>query len=157
MTRFILMLLLIIPLLSGCGDSSDNDTAAPEETIQPESSIAKSTQIFGQTGNLWKPSGDGHGGSPGNLVILLSSQFTTQFDNCEVKTKDGQTAQLLCINDQAWTQIPYSCFTNGNRQTWRANFKCSNAAEVTVVCRDTTQEVTFTVDAARRNQVCSRH
>lgn len=155
MTRLILILLLLTPSITACGGSSNDEVIVEEVT--PEPTIAKSTQMFGQSGNLWKPAGDSHGGSPGSLVVLLSSQFTKQFDNCEVQTTDGQTAQLLCINDQEWTQIPFSCFTNGNRQTWRANFKCSNAAQVRVVCRDTTQEVTFTVDEARRNQVCSRH
>ncbi len=155
MSRLIILLLLLIASLTACGGSSNDEETL--EKILPEPTIAKSTQMFGQAGNLWKPAGDGHGGSPGNLVVLLSSQFNQQFDNCELQTNDGLTTQLLCINDQEWTQTPFSCFTNGNRQTWRANFKCSKAAEVRVVCRDTTQEVTFTVDEARRNQVCSRH
>jgi len=155
MTRFIPALCLIFVALLGCGGSSSDD-AAIEEALTSLNLVA-SEQTFGQNGNLWKPSGDDHGAGGGNLVVLLSSQFTTQFDSCDVRLNTGEVAPLVCINNQPWTHTPYSCFSNGNRQTWRANFKCSSAAEVKVVCRDIQQEVIFTVDESIRNQICSRH
>jgi hypothetical protein len=144
--------------LCACGgDGGDDEIITDGETPQPTPNpIASSTQFFGQGGNLWKPRGDPHGGSPGNLVVLLSSQFTKAFDTCEVKLNTGEIAQLICIDDQPWTQTPFSCFTNGNRQTWRAPFGCSSAGEVKVTCRDPNQEVIFTVPDANLGSVCQR-
>ncbi len=149
----------LIAVAAGCGsgtDDSTDDTAgapAPDVTADP---VVRSTHYFGQNGNLWKPAGDDHGSSPGNLVVLLSSQFSEQFDNCEVTLGTGEVRQLICINNVSWTHTPYSCFANGGRQHWRADFKCSSVAEVKVVCRLPNMETTFTVPEAQRGQVCSR-
>ena len=99
---------------------------------------------------------DPEGAGRGNLVVLLAQKFTEQFDSCEVMLNTGETEQLLCINDQPWTQIPFSCFSNGNRQTWRANFSCHNMAEVSVVCKSPSQEVTFSVADEQKGNICTR-
>lgn len=130
-------------------------TPAVDEAPVEENPITD-IQFFGQNGNLYKPRGDDHGAGGGNLVVLLSSQYTVEFERCEIRLRSGQVAQLRCINDQPWTQIPYSCFSNGNRQTWRADFKCSDVAEVSVTCREEKQEIVFTVPERQRGQVCSR-
>ena len=160
-------LVLSTLLLISCGsDSSSNegtDEGTPTEEQASSSSSSASadyqtfTYYFGQNGNLYKPAGDSHGGSPGNLVVLFSSAFSEQFDSCETVLNTGETAQLICINNQPWTQIPYSCFTNGNRQTWRANFKCSSVAEVKITCYKDSAQYVFTLPAGATNQVCSRH
>lgn len=167
--------------LISCGGSSNSsndtaevmkepadETAAPEtaapETAVPETAAAEiveanpivETQFFGQSGNIYKPESDPEASGDGNLVVLLSSQFTEQFDRCEIALNTGETKQLVCINNQPWTQIPFSCFSNGNRQTWRADFKCSSAAEVKVTCFEDNQEIIFTVPEAQRGQICSR-
>ncbi|MEZ4753511.1 MAG: hypothetical protein R3A13_04270 [Bdellovibrionota bacterium] len=145
--------------LSGNGSSGENNSSEEivDETI-PEISDnpVVETQFFGSNGNLWKPSGDAHASGAGNLAILLSSSFRDQFDSCKLKKTSGETVDLLCLNTVPWTQIPYSCFSNGNRQTWRANFKCNEAAEVKVTCYEDKQEVVFTVPEAQRGAVCSR-
>ncbi len=177
----------LILCLSACGGSSGSDpitenvetetlaeevavetAPAVEETAEEaveefdpaESNPIVSTQFFGENGNIWKPAADEHSSGAGLLVVLLSGIFTEQFDSCEVRTRSGQTAQMLCVNDQPWTQRPYSCFSNpdanGWRQTWRATFPCDQAGEVRVLCRSFNQEVTFTVPAAARGAVCSR-
>jgi len=157
-----LFLYLFISLgLFACGSSSDDnntvDGAAVMEEV-PESNVISKTQFFGQEGNLYKPKGDPLASGAGNMVVLLSSKFTTQFDSCEIKKKSGETAQLTCLNSVPWTQTPFSCFSNGNRQTWRANFKCSDVAEIKVVCQDSMQEVTFTLEnEAARTNVCGRY
>lgn len=161
------LILLSALLLISCGSDSssneenNNDVPDDQQSSASSSSSATdyttSTYYFGQNGNLYKPAGDDHGGSPGNLVVLFSSQFSEQFDSCEIALNSGTTAQLICINDQPWTQIPYSCFTNGNRQTWRANFKCGSVAEVKVTCYQNSNKYVFTVPEGARNQICSRH
>ena len=150
----VLLSLLSLIFITSCGgggggsDSEDSD-------LSPTNPIT-STQFFGENGNLYKPRSDDHASGAGNLVILLSPQFTTRFDTCEIKKNDGTVASLLCIDDQDWTQIPFSCFSNGGRQTWRATFPCNEAGEVRVVCRDLLQEVTFTVPDTSLGQVCGR-
>lgn len=126
----------------------------------PASNPIVSTQIFGQNGNLWKPAGDDHGSSPGSLVVLLSGQFTEQFDSCEVRDTSGNVRQLTCLNTVPWTHRPYSCFSNpdasGWRQTWRSDIRCGQAAEVRVVCRSFNQEVEFVAPDGARGAVCQR-
>ena len=132
---------------------------AVEETTTAEPSEPNpivSTQFFGESGNLYKPKADETASGAGNMVVLLSAQFTEQFDSCEVRKTDGTVAQLFCNNTVPWTQIPFSCFSNGNRQTWRANFPCGEVAEVLITCRSFNQEVVFTVPEAARGAVCSR-
>lgn len=151
-----LTILLFAILMSACNSATTDEENNIIDDPETENPIAKSTETFGVDGNLWKPRGDETASGAGNLVVLFSSKFRRAFDSCEVPLRSGGTAQLRCVDDQPWTEIPYSCFTNGNRQTWRANFKCSDAAQVRVVCRDPNQEVTFTVPEAQRGAVCSR-
>lgn len=140
--------------LIGCGGSGGGDS----EIVQEDQSITKVVieESFGVEGSLWKPVSDGHSSGSGNLVILLTSRYATQFDSCEVPLNDGTIGQLICINDQPWTHVPFSCFSNGGRQTWRANFRCSSAARVEATCKSGTTEVKFTVPAAQLSQVCTR-
>ena len=149
---FILSFLLITSFLFACGGGS----SGTEEIVQEEIGVAKSTEFFGTGGNLYKPRSDESGAGQGNLVVLLDAKFTKQFDNCEVVTNTGATEQLHCINTEEWTQIPFSCFSNGNRQTWRANFRCGTMSDVKVVCRNPEREVTFVAPDHLRGSVCSR-
>lgn len=151
--------------LSACGDDTDDsslddvssvDDVVDTGTLADTGAITRSTEFFGNNGNLWKPVADETSVGAGNLVVLFSSSFRSQFDRCEVQRNDGTTAQLRCIDDQPFTQIPFSCFSNGNRQTWRADFRCGSAAAVSVTCFDANQEVTFTVPEGQRGNVCSR-
>lgn len=136
----------------GGGSGSENST----ETITPSNPIAQSIQLFGQGGNIWKPEADAISSGAGNLVVLFDQQFSTRFDTCEVTLADGSIAPLICIDFEPWTQIPFSCFSNNNRQTWRAGFKCDAVTKVEVVCRDINQEVTFTVPDELKSFVCNR-
>ena len=145
----LILCLIIIVFMSACGSSSSGGEGETDNPIV-------NTQFFGQNGNLYKPSADGHSSGAGNLVVLFDSSFTTRFDSCEIKLATGEVAQLLCIDYEEWTQTPFSCFSNGNRQTWRANFTCDKAGEVLVTCRDAMQEVVFTVPEEVRGHVCTR-
>ena len=151
-TLKILILVLLIFTIS-CGGSSSSDSDGSEFLLD---TTVKTTEFFGNEGNIYKPRADTNSPGPGNLVVLLSAKFTKQFDSCEVRTNTGETAQLICINDQPWTQTPFSCFSNGNRQTWRANFRCNEMGEVKVTCRLPDQEVIFTVPEEQRGQICNR-
>ncbi len=150
-----LTILLLALFIAACNSATTDDEGNIIDDPDTDNPIAKSTETFGVDGNLWKPSGDPTASSAGNLVILLSSKFRREFDSCEVPLKSGGVGQLNCAKT-AFSDIPFSCFTNGNRQTWRANFKCSDAAQVKVVCRDPNQEVTFTVPEGQRGWVCNR-
>jgi len=160
--RYLTILFLFLSLIA-CGSSSDEEEIIDaitgeemsEETMETNP-IAMSTQFFGQNGNLWKPEADPTSAGAGLLVILLSASFTEQFDSCEITNNAGETVPLVCINDQPFTQIPFSCFSNGNRQTWRAPIPCEQVGAVRAICRSFNQEVTFTVPEAQRGQVCSR-
>ena len=167
--QFQFLLILSLSLTVGCGGGSgDGEGSEFTDAVQEEgleapidaNPIALATEQFGSEGNLWKPSGDDHAAGAGQLVVLLSGKYKTRFDTCEVRKRSGEIAQLTCIDDQPWTHNPYSCFANpdasGERQHWRANFECQDAAEVKVVCRDQNQEVTFTVAEEKRRSVCSR-
>ena len=146
-------------LATGCGGSSggDGDSVSEEMTTEEVANpIARTTEFFGAEGNLYKPRSDITGAGAGNLVVLFSSKFTQEFNSCETTLNTGEVAQLICINTEEWTQVPFSCFSNGNRQTWRANFKCEAMAEVKVTCFDDNQEIDFTVPEAQRGQICSR-
>ncbi|MCB0319750.1 MAG: hypothetical protein KDD60_02420 [Bdellovibrionales bacterium] len=150
--------------LFGCTDAGSDSEPADDSggvitispDIQSDNPIAQRSEIFGQDGNLWKPRSDDHASGAGNLVVLLSSKYRTQFETCEVELSNGERRDLTCVNDQPWTHIPYSCFSNGARQTWRANFQCHQAKSVRVVCRDALQEVTFKAPTGQQSQVCSR-
>ena len=144
--------LLALILLNGCDSSGGGEDLFIPEIENP----IVVTEFFGQEGNLYKPTSDDHGAGQGNLVFLASAKFARQFESCSIKKSDGSTAALLCINDQPWTQIPFSCFSNGNRQTWRASFGCAEAGEVKVTCKDLNQEVVFTVPEEQRGFVCNR-
>lgn len=158
LSSWILALGLFLVALPGCGDGSNDgtDDEVNEEFIEEEGAITRLNETFGVDGNLYKPVGDDHGAGAGNLVVLLSPKFSTQFDSCEIPVRSGGMATLTCINDQPWTHIPYSCFANGDRQHWRANFKCSDVAEIKVVCRSADMEVTFTAPEGQRGSICTR-
>lgn len=142
-------------VLSGCGGGGGSSDSGTQPVLESSNPITQ-TQYFGTNGNLWKPASDGNSSGTGNLVVLLSPEYTTQFDGCHVTLRNGSIAPLICINDQDWTQIPFSCFSNGGRQTWRANFRCSEVGEVKVTCYDQVQEIDFTVADELRYNVCSR-
>jgi len=147
-----LSLLFLCFTLFACGGGSSGGDALTD-AVDTASVIE---QAFGTEGNIWKPEADAISSGAGNLVVLFSSKFTNEFSSCELMLNDGSTAQLICINNQPWTQTPFSCFSNGGRQTWRANFKCDAAGSVEVLCKDTDVDYIFTVPAAARAQVCSR-
>lgn len=151
----ILAIVFIATSIWACG-GSDEELSTPVPEIVTPDPVVRSTDSFGERGNLWKPRADEHSPAPGNLVVLLSAEYSAQFDSCEVTLGNGTVAQLICINDQPWTQTPFSCFSNGNRQTWRGMFKCSEVAEVKVTCRRVGHEVVFSVPDSNRGQVCSR-
>lgn len=145
---------LVFISCGGGGGGGDEPIAELSETdLNP---VAVSTEYFGSDGNLYKPVADAISSGAGNLVVLFSAKYSKQFERCETRLKDGSIAQLTCINNQPWTHIPYSCFANGNRQTWRANFTCWDVAEVSVTCYDFNQEITFTVPDEQKSQICSR-
>lgn len=114
------------------------------------------TETFGVDGNLYKPVSDETASGGGNMVVLLSSKFTTQFNTCKIRNSAGEIVDLFCLNSVPWTQIPFSCFSNGNRQTWRANFKCSSVGEVRVSCQDSVQTVEFVAPGGATGNVCTR-
>lgn len=144
-------------MFASCGSSGGGGEEESTEAVVLEETITKAfEEYFGVEGNLWKPRSDDHSSSPGNLVVLLSSKYTTRFDTCEIPLNDGTTAQLLCIDTESWTHTPYSCFSNGGRQTWRASFGCSKAARIEVVCRDSDKEVVFTVPFGQEGRICER-
>lgn len=147
---------IALSLLSGCGGSSGGDGSEIDNGNSDNPIIQESREFFGQDGNLWKPRSDETSSGTGNLVVLFSAKFTTRFDSCEVPLNDGTVGQLVCIDNQPWTHVPFSCFSNGGRQTWRANFPCSAAARVEVTCRDAMQQVVFTVPDGSVGAVCSR-
>ncbi|RMG44827.1 MAG: hypothetical protein D6719_01085 [Candidatus Dadabacteria bacterium] len=162
--RKIFILILFTAFIAACGSSTDSsdgvammsdDGSAPvAEPVVEERNVTR--EFFGQKGNLWKPAADGHSSGAGNLVVLFGSHHSKQFERCRVKKTDGTLADLLCINDQPWTQVPFSCFSNGNRQTWRATFPCSQVSQVRVSCLRGGNEWVFTVPDAQKGGVCSR-
>ena len=140
---------------ASCGGGSGGDDDPEQQAIE-ETIVRAIEEIFGTEGHLWKPRADDISSGAGNLVVLLGTEFTTRFDTCKVPLNDGTMADLVCIDDQPWTQTPFSCFSNGNRQTWRANFTCDQAARVEVVCQDSEKQVVFTVGDGALGAVCSR-
>lgn len=163
------VILLGVSLLNSCGDIKELPKEIPDEIVdnggggdQPEpepetNPIVNGVQYFGNDGNLWKPEGDG--GGPlysGNVVVLFSSKFKKQFNECVANLKNGQSYNLTCVDDQPWTQTPYSCFSNGNRQTWRAKLSCDKFRNATITCKDSNQEITFKAKNNNR-RACNRH
>ena len=140
----------------GGGDSAQEVASAIADELIAEDTTRRATEIFGQNGNLYKPSGDETAAGAGNMVFLANPAYTEQFDNCEIQDTSGATVQLICINNQPWTMIPFSCFSNGNRQTWRAPFGCGEVAQVRIVCRRPGLEVTFQAPPGLEGAVCSR-
>ncbi len=172
---FIAILSFTIISLTACGSGSDDNSFADgnnsnngesgnesgsEGTGNSDQSntgdITFAREIFGNDGNLWKPKSEEADAGGGNLVVLLNSRYTTRFDTCEVLRSTGEISQLDCNDRAPWTEEPFSCFSNGRRQTWRASFRCQSAAEIRVICRSSTQEVTFTVDDNNLGRVCER-
>ena len=152
MKKITYILIAILSINCGGGGGGDNST---EVDLSLNTRMVVE-QTFGTEGNLWKPKSDGHSSGAGNLVVLFSSKFTSEFNSCEVRLNDGSTSQLICINNQSWTHVPFSCFSNGGRQTWRANFTCGKASGVEVLCKTDELDYVFTVPPAARAAVCSR-
>jgi hypothetical protein len=148
----------LIVSLAACGSSGSDDAdqqTVPESAVG-EPSIVRTTEFFGNSGNLYKPAGEEGGSGAGLVVILLGPHHTEQFDSCEIKKSDGTVAQLDCNNRVPWTHQPYSCFANGNRQHWRADFSCWDVGDVKVTCKKPGIETVFTVPDEVRAGVCSR-
>ena len=156
-------LILSLILLIGCSDSKTLGDRIPDEveseTVETESTpepapepmcpnpIVNGVQSF-SGGTLWKPESDPGSLGAGNLVVLIDDRFTGQFDSCTVRRTNGTTSDLTCIDDSPFTQTPFSCFSNGNRQTWRADFRCNRAETVEMVCSDRCQEVVFSANSS---------
>lgn len=155
----LLLILITISFFTACGggsDSGDSFEGTSSDVVDLTSTVSRFTEFFGAGGNLYKPSSDPHGSGGGNMVVLLDASYSTRFDTCEIPLNTGEVAQLHCIDTEEWTQIPFSCFSNGNRQTWRGDFKCSSVGEITVTCRDSGREVVFTVPDEVKGHICTR-
>lgn len=155
-----ILLIFIAGFILACGEDTTNDSSSTGSDSSTgggsSGNLVRIIEFFGTDGNLYKPFGDPTASGAGNMVVLLSSKYIQRFDTCEIPTVDGGIAQLTCLDTVPWTHIPYSCFSNGNRQTWRSNFSCHNVAEIEVTCRDATREVIFTVPDQLKQSVCQR-
>ncbi|MCB9030524.1 MAG: hypothetical protein H6619_05685 [Deltaproteobacteria bacterium] len=154
-----LISLFILSTLIACGGGAGStglDSTSSSSASDPIVEKVVTRDYFGTDGNLYKPVSDLTASGAGNMVVLFSAKYTEQFDSCRVSKDDGTTADLICINDQEWTHIPFSCFANGNRQTWRANFKCSSVGEVVVTCLLGTDEYVFEAPNGQTGNVCTR-
>lgn len=166
---FIIALTILVAGCSGSGDDvnvlgdpdgngsaeegpSDVTDAIDEES--GESNVIEDT--FGVDGNLYKPESDEASSGNGNLVILLGQKYTQQMETCSIPLRDGSTGVLICIDDQPWTQTPFSCFSNMNRQTWRAAFRCEEVGEIVVTCFIGEQEYRFTPPGGQVGNICTR-
>jgi hypothetical protein len=89
-------------------------------------------------------------------VVLPSSKYTGRFDSCELELIDGTIEQLDCNDRVDWSHTPFSCVANGNREHWRSQFACNQAAQVRVICRNATEELTLEAPGAGITSVCSR-
>lgn len=144
---------LTLSILAACGGGSGG---GPAEEVVMEPAVERTVEFFGSGGNLWKPRSDEISAGGGRLVVLFDRKFTEQFDNCEIMMNTGEVSQLLCLNTVEWTQTPFSCFSNPDRQTWRASFDCEDAGEVRVICRLPGKEFEFLAPNERTGEVCSR-
>jgi len=133
-----------------------NTTGTNTTVVAGDNPIVRSVETFGQNGNLYKPVSDETALGAGNVVVLFGSSFTRQFESCSMMLNDGTRRNLRCIDDQPFTQIPFSCFSNGNRQTWRADFRCGSVGSVEVICMDRNQEITFRAPTGQEGNICSR-
>jgi hypothetical protein len=154
----------VVAILAACGGSSGGDGSSVEVDNDPalgsNPNVRVATENFGVDGNLWKPSGDDHGSSPGAVVVIIGPRYQKQFDSCEVKLRDGTTKQLTCVNNVPWTHTPYSCFANpsngGERQHWRSFTSCHDMAEVKATCYLDGQEFVFQAPEGQVGSVCTR-
>lgn len=153
------LVVIVITLVSGCSDSNEQIVVIEEPTCP--NPIASEPQIFGQNGSIYKPSGDPEASGAGKVVVLLDPAFSSQFDECKIKTGSNTYESLTCINDAPWTQVPFSCFSNpvagrGLRQTWRSGLACEDIHRVEVICTDSCQSVTFKAPQGSLRKVCER-
>lgn len=153
-----LIFFLVTFFFLACGSSSDSDNQTTDHSGSSTTVFGNAdvTDTFGVDGNLYKPVSDESASGLGNLVVLLSSKYSTKFDTCKIRKNTGDIADLFCLDTVPWTQVPFSCFSNGNRQTWRANFKCSSVGEVRVLCQDSIQSVEFVAPNGATGNVCTR-
>lgn len=126
--RALTLVLLIFSL--GCGNNICRETSngtiqcvpAPQPSSEPTSEPTPlptpnlemnpiCSQIMGTDGPgkfLWKPEGD-HSGA---LVVLFPEEFRSPFNTVTVQRKTGQHENMN-----------FTGFSNGNRQTWRAQLR----------------------------------
>lgn len=154
----------------GCGDGGSNSTDTEDDLGSSDvidggttNSVTEEVvirDVFGRDGNLWKPSGDEHGSSPGAVVMIFSPKYGKEFDKCEFKTKGGGVRRATCINNVPWTHKPYSCFANpshgGDRQHWRTFTSCYDLAEVYASCTLGNKKYIFTAPGGQGAAVCTR-
>lgn len=84
-------------------------------------------ESFNDGGNLWKPMSD----TEGTVVVLLDAKHSEPFDECRI---DGTKLDCRKWSDSAKKWLP-TCFTNGNRQTFRHNKTCDLVTEKVVTCK----------------------
>lgn len=87
---------------------------------------------FGIGGNLYKPVSDETGAGGGNVVVLFDSKFNQEFESCTLSLADGTAHNLSCLKAE-FTEVPFSCFSNGDRQTWRAGVRCEEVSDNPIV------------------------
>ena len=158
MTRYLLIFAFAL-VLGSCGSSSDSsDEEAATEAPATESTEGREVieDTFGVGGNLYKPRSDVISSGAGNVVVLFDRSYSEQMEGCSIPLKDGTSGALFCINNEAFTQVPFSCFSNGGRQTWRGNFKCEDVGEVVVMCRRGDKRFRFSAPGGQTGNVCTR-
>lgn len=139
-------------LFIGCGEVKEIpdeiviiDDNKPDATPTAQSNpLCEGVQDF-TDGTLWKPVSDGGGPEfSGNPVFLISNKFEKQFEKCAVELKDGTMHELRCIDNAPWTHTPFSCFSNGERQTWRVGVAAKSVKrDAKIYCEELTQTCVF--------------
>lgn len=134
-------LLLTISLsILGCGKIDNKPIPIITEPIitEPDKTNPKcnSIQPF-SNGTVWKPLAEGGGAQySGNPVLLIDKSFVLQFKSCVIESKNSNSIPLTCLDSVQWTQTPFSCFSNGDRQTWRLDVQATaikNKALITCI------------------------
>ena len=153
------VLLVICLSILGCGEIDEIPeipviNEKPDEKPETKSNpLCNEVEDF-ENGTLYKPVADGGGSTySGNPVFLISNKFERQFARCEVELKDGRLEALDCVDNVPWTQTPFSCFSNGNRQTWRLKLPASrikNKAKIT--CYEKNQACTWQLGGSATNR-----
>ena len=153
---FLALPLLVFSVACGGSSSSSDSSADASATSADAPAITRISDTFGVDGNLWKPAAEEGSSTAGLLVVLPSSKYTGRFDSCEIELIDGTIEQLDCNDRVEWSHTPFSCVANGNREHWRSQNTCNQAAQVRVICRNATEELTIEAPGAGITAVCSR-